>query len=61
VDVITDSAEADCFAADVAANRSQIRVHSWADVRIKPRFAIFCAEDSVNDDVAEGLRHSDSS
>ena len=43
--------------ASVAADRRDVGVHARTNVAIEPWFAIFGAEDNVNDDPAKGLWH----
>jgi hypothetical protein len=33
-------------------------MHAWPHACIEPGFTAFCAEDDVNDNFAEGLRHA---
>ncbi len=57
VDMIGGAADTIGLAVTVTADRRQIGVHARADFQVEPRMALFGAEDDVQDDLAEGLRH----
>ena len=57
MDMIGRTAGAEGFRARVAADGRKIGVHSGPDVGAQAWMAVFCAEDDVNDDLAERLRH----
>ena len=57
VDMIGGAADTIGLAATITADRSQISMHARADFQVEPRMALFGAEDNVQDDLAEGLRH----
>jgi len=57
MNVISNTADAHEFGADIAANRRQIRMHAWTHVGIEPKLAFLRAENDVKDDFTEGLRH----
>ena len=55
--MISNAADAQRVSVQVAADRRDVGVHARTNVAIEPWFAIFGAEDNVNDDLAERLRH----
>ena len=55
--MIGHAAGAKDFCARAAEDGRKIGVHSRPDVCVQPWVAVFCAEDDVNDDLAERLRH----
>ena len=57
--MIRRTANAVGLAIAVAADRSQVSVHPRADGSVKPGPAVFGAENDVEDDLAEGLRHKE--
>ena len=57
MDVIGGASNTVGFATAIAAYRGQISVHARPDRLIKPGAAVLGAEDNVEDDLAEGLRH----
>lgn len=58
VNVVGNAADVHQFGADVAADCCEIRMYALPHVCIEPRFTIFRAEDDVDDDFTEGLRHA---
>ena len=58
VNVIGNTADVHEFDSKIAAHRCEIGVHARSNVRIEPGFTIFRAEDDVNDDFTQGLRHA---
>jgi hypothetical protein len=57
MDMVGNAADTVRFAMTVAASGSQVAVHSRPDGQVEPWTAIFSAEDDVDNDLAEGLRH----
>lgn len=57
MDVIGDAPYFIASRIEFAAKFGQIAVHSFADILIEERMAIFSGENDVKDDVGMGLRH----
>jgi hypothetical protein len=55
--MVSDSTDRNEFAAELAANSSQVRVHAWSNIATEPGFSISCAENHMKNDVTEGLGH----
>ena len=55
--MIRYTADAVGLCTEVAANGCQIRVNPLADFAVQPWFTILGAEDEMNNDLAERLRH----
>ena len=55
--MVSHAAYAKAFAASVSCNLRQIGVKGWADFVCEVRSAVFCAEDDVDEEEAERLRH----
>jgi len=57
METISNTADTQRFCIQVAADRRNVGVHAWPNVAVQPRFAIFGAEDNMNDGLAKRLRH----
>lgn len=55
--MISNAADAPYFCVQITADRRNVSVHAGTNVTIQPRFAIFGAEDNMEDDFAQGLGH----
>ena len=57
MNVVGHTSGAKAFAPRVASDRGEVGVKSGADRSSEDWRAVFCAEDEVNDDEGERLRH----
>jgi hypothetical protein len=57
MEMISNTTDTQRFCVQVAADRGNVSVHARSNVTVQPWFAILGAEDNVNDDIAERLRH----
>ncbi len=57
MNVISNTANAHEFGAEVAADRRKISMHTWSHMGIKPGLAILAAKNDVKNDFAERLGH----
>jgi len=57
MNVISNAADALCFALGIPAHGGQIGMHARANFRVEQWLTVFGAEYNVNENLAEGLRH----
>jgi len=57
MDMISNTADTQRFCVQVTADRRNVGLHARPDVPVQPCCAILGAEDNVNDDLDERLRH----
>ena len=55
--MISNTADKQRFCVQVAADLRNVGVHARSNVAVQPSFAIFGAEDNVNNDLAKRLGH----
>jgi len=57
MEMISNTADPQRFCVQVAAHRRNVGIHARPNVMVQPRFAIFGAEDNMDDNLAKRLGH----
>ena len=57
MEMIRNTTDPQHFCVQVATDRGNVSVHSRTNITVQPWSAIFGAENDVNDDLAQRLRH----
>jgi hypothetical protein len=57
MNMVSHTADTEGFRARIPADGRKIGMHPGPDVGVQQWIAVFCAEDNVNDNLTERLRH----